>query len=236
MIDKRIDILRKVGETGSISQAARACQVSYKAAWQALDTMTNLARIPLVEKVVGGVGGGGARLTEAGEQLLQTADRLKQARREITQQLAQEADAFSRFSIQTSMRNYLPCHIAHISREGQIAHVQLAFLNAPPIFSRITTTSAELLDLSVGKNIIALCKATAVHVMPLTQATEALPNNHFIGTVNRLSDDEPECEIGITLAGNLQLVGFAPNDGTIKQGDTVCAKVEPAAIVLALAD
>ena len=34
--DKRIDILRRIGEVGSISEAARGAGVSYKAAWQAL--------------------------------------------------------------------------------------------------------------------------------------------------------------------------------------------------------
>ena len=41
--DKRIDILRRIGEVGSISEAARGAGVSYKAAWQALETLTNLA-------------------------------------------------------------------------------------------------------------------------------------------------------------------------------------------------
>ena len=36
--DKRIDILRRIGEVGSISEAARGAGVSYKAAWQALDS------------------------------------------------------------------------------------------------------------------------------------------------------------------------------------------------------
>ena len=68
--DKRIDILRRIGEVGSISEAARGAGVSYKAAWQALETLTNLAGVPLVEKVVGGTGGGGAALTEAGTEVL----------------------------------------------------------------------------------------------------------------------------------------------------------------------
>ena len=57
--DKRIDILRRIGAGGSISQAARDAGVSYKAAWQALDTLTNLAGVALVERAVGGAGGGG---------------------------------------------------------------------------------------------------------------------------------------------------------------------------------
>ena len=57
--DKRIDILRRLQDAGSISEAARRAGVSYKAAWQAIDILSNLAGTPLVEKVVGGAGGGG---------------------------------------------------------------------------------------------------------------------------------------------------------------------------------
>ncbi len=52
--DRRIGILRQIGALGSISRAARAVGVSYKAAWQAVDTLTNLAGVALVERVVGG--------------------------------------------------------------------------------------------------------------------------------------------------------------------------------------
>ena len=51
--DRRIGILRQIGALGSISRAARAVGVSYKAAWQAVDTLTNLAGVALVERVVG---------------------------------------------------------------------------------------------------------------------------------------------------------------------------------------
>ena len=54
--DKRLDILKRIGEVGSISEAARSANVSYKAAWQALETLSNLAGAPLVEKAVGGSG------------------------------------------------------------------------------------------------------------------------------------------------------------------------------------
>ena len=59
LVDKRINILRRIHETGSISEAARLAKVSYKAAWQAIETLSNLAGAPLVEKVVGGSRGGG---------------------------------------------------------------------------------------------------------------------------------------------------------------------------------
>lgn len=41
--DKRLAILRGVANTGSISEAARQAGVSYKSAWQAIETLSNLA-------------------------------------------------------------------------------------------------------------------------------------------------------------------------------------------------
>ena len=86
--DKRLDILRRIGETGSISSAARAAGVSYKAAWQAIDTLANLAGTALVDTAVGGSGGGGARLTEAGHRLIGVAERLAAARAAVLAELA----------------------------------------------------------------------------------------------------------------------------------------------------
>ena len=86
--DKRMEILHLVGRHGSISQAARSAGVSYKAAWQAIHTLTNLAGEPLVDSSVGGAGGGGARLTPAGERLLAAAEQLDSARRGVLRSAA----------------------------------------------------------------------------------------------------------------------------------------------------
>ena len=81
--DKRIEILRLVGQSGSISQAARDAKISYKAAWQAIDTLTNLAGVVLVQRAVGGQGGGGANITPAGQKLLAIADLLNDSRQQL---------------------------------------------------------------------------------------------------------------------------------------------------------
>lgn len=62
----RIELLSRIADCGSITQAAKAIGMSYKAAWDAIDTMNNLAGEPLVERVTGGRGGGGTRLTRRG--------------------------------------------------------------------------------------------------------------------------------------------------------------------------
>ena len=149
--DRRIGILRQIGALGSISRAARAVGVSYKAAWQAVDTLTNLAGVALVERVVGGAGGGGARLTPAGLELLAAADAMAQARSAVLQRLKQPAP---RLGVKTSMRNQWPCVVESVERLGPIARVHLKAAEpgavALSLASRITAESAELLGLQPG--------------------------------------------------------------------------------------
>ncbi|NGZ86482.1 winged helix-turn-helix domain-containing protein [Duganella aceris] len=66
----KADLLEAIGQTGSISAAARAMQMSYRRAWLLVDVMNRSFREPLVRSAVGGTRGGGAQLTEAGARVL----------------------------------------------------------------------------------------------------------------------------------------------------------------------
>jgi molybdate transport system regulatory protein len=66
----KADLLAGIRETGSIAAAGRRMQMSYKRAWQLAEELNRMFREPLIEAVKGGVGGGGARLSSAGEQVL----------------------------------------------------------------------------------------------------------------------------------------------------------------------
>ncbi len=67
---KRIDLLECVRDSGSISLAARSMGIAYRHAWELLEDMNQHSRQPLVERVVGGKGGGGTRLTAAGHEAI----------------------------------------------------------------------------------------------------------------------------------------------------------------------
>lgn len=58
----RIELLVRIGEFGSIVQAAKSMQMSYKAAWDLVNDMNRRAPAPLVIARKGGRGGGGAVL------------------------------------------------------------------------------------------------------------------------------------------------------------------------------
>lgn len=74
---QRIALLQHIAEQGSITRAAKSAGLSYKAAWDAIDELNNLADQPLVERSVGGKGGGGARLSEEGQRVLRLYLRLQ---------------------------------------------------------------------------------------------------------------------------------------------------------------
>lgn len=237
--DKRIDILRRIGEAGSISEAARAAGVSYKAGWQAVDTLSNLAGVALVERMVGGSGGGGARLTEAGRELLRASDELALARTEVLARLAGKGNrlpgpsSLAALGLRTSMRNQFPCTVTGLHAQGQAVRVQLALSGGMLLYSRVTRESAQLLALRAGRQVLALCKATAVKV-----SAESLPGegiNLLQGRATRVSHAAGGGEVALALDGGLQLVGFAGPGHGLKVRSPAVASVEESAVVIAVA-
>jgi molybdate transport system regulatory protein len=72
-------LLESVRSSGSISAAARAMGMDYKRAWLLVDSLNRAFETPVVERVTGGPGGGGAVLTTFGKDLLARYRRLEAA-------------------------------------------------------------------------------------------------------------------------------------------------------------
>ncbi len=127
LADRRIAVLRHIGEGGSISQAAcRGRELQGRLAG-AGHPLTNLAGVPLVERLVGGAGGGGARLTDAGRQLLAAAHALEAARSAALARIAPATggQALGGLAVRTSMRNQWPCVVQAVQVHGPLVQVQL---------------------------------------------------------------------------------------------------------------
>lgn len=230
--DKRLEILALVGRCGSISQAARSAGVSYKAAWQALHTLANLAGETLVDSSVGGAGGGGARITAAGERLLQAARQLGQARRSA---LAGIDGAPAVVAPRTSMRNHLRARVVELASDGAgdpMLRVRVQLDGGAELASLITRESAELLALQPGLPLLVLTKATAVRVAPA--AATAGPGD-LAGRAVLVARGRQSDEVTLTLAGGQQLVGFAERPNRLRAGSRVHARIDERAVVLALA-
>ena len=75
----KVALLDAIDRLGSISAAGRAMSMSYRRAWHLVEDLNrNLGR-PVVQTAAGGVGGGGARLTDAGRTLVEQYHAMEQA-------------------------------------------------------------------------------------------------------------------------------------------------------------
>ena len=239
--DKRLDVLRQVAAGCSISQAAREVGISYKAAWQAIDTLTNLAGEPLVDRTVGGSGGGGARITPQGLQLLALADELQRARAAVLARFAGLPLTAAGLGLQTSMRNQLPCEVRDVeilAPADPTVRVRLDTPGRAILVSSVTRESADLLGLNTGLRVLVLCKATAVQVCAGTQGPtgEEPPgsSNVLVGAVQRVSPGVGRDEVVLSLPGGGHWVGFAAHPFVTPVGAPARATMAQAALVLAL--
>lgn len=66
----KADLLQAIVRTGSISGAAREMQMSYRRAWLLVEEMNRCFASPLVATATGGARGGGAAVTELGQEVL----------------------------------------------------------------------------------------------------------------------------------------------------------------------
>ncbi|MFQ5610816.1 MAG: winged helix-turn-helix domain-containing protein [Anaerolineae bacterium] len=86
----RVSLLEAVQETGSISKAAEKMGVSYHRAWDKIRECEERLGVKLLETQIGGSGGGGAKLTRAGQQYV---ERFKAFSAGIDSQIRQRFEA-----------------------------------------------------------------------------------------------------------------------------------------------
>jgi molybdate transport system regulatory protein len=75
----RVHLLKAIQETGSLSKAAKSLKISYKKAWDLIDSVNKSAKKPVTINSIGGNGGGGSELTEYGKSLVTTFDEINKS-------------------------------------------------------------------------------------------------------------------------------------------------------------
>lgn len=84
-----LELLEKIEETGSISHAAKAMNMSYKKAWELINHLNDQTNSPVVVPQAGGEKGGGSTLTPEGLELIKYYQAL---RKRFKTFLAEESD------------------------------------------------------------------------------------------------------------------------------------------------
>ena len=74
----RVQLLKAIAQTGSLSKAAKELNLSYKKAWHLLDSVNKSAKQPVTINSTGGKDGGGTVLTNYGKTLIKVFDDINQ--------------------------------------------------------------------------------------------------------------------------------------------------------------
>lgn len=215
---RRIELLKQIRHTGSISQGAKLAGISYKSAWDAINEMNQLAEQIIVERMTGGKGGGGAQLTRYGERLLQLYDLLAQIQQKAFDVLQEDGlpldsllAAIARFSLQTSARNQFFGTVLARGEEQVQQHLDILLADGKTTISAlITQQSAERLQLQKGKEVLALIKAPWIDVYAATHTAPAV-DNVLPGQIQAIQHGVENSELLITLAGGETLCAMVPN-------------------------
>lgn len=67
----KVELMERISKHGSIAAAGKEMGMSYRRAWLLVDEINQIFREPLVTKQTGGSGGGGARLTALGREVVE---------------------------------------------------------------------------------------------------------------------------------------------------------------------
>jgi molybdate transport system regulatory protein len=240
--EERIALLEQIAERGSITQAAKAVGVSYKAAWDAVDAINNVAPSPVVATATGGRGGGGARLTDEGRRLI-TAYRTIAA--EYQRFLAginaamgasgATLDMLRRLALRTSARNQFIGRIVAVTARTVDAEVWIEIQGGERIIAGITNESVELLGLRPGRSVWALAKAVAVGIVREPAPDRPPGTNSLCGTVKQIRRGDGPTEVVIALSAGVTVRGVIDAEALdrlgIVEGGPACA-VFPASSVI----
>ncbi|ANJ58752.1 TOBE domain-containing protein [Pseudomonas silesiensis] len=210
---QRIALLQHIAEQGSITRAAKSAGLSYKAAWDAIDELNNLAQKPLVERSVGGKGGGGARLSSEGERVLRLYQKLQVLQAQVLEaaEEASDLDLLGRLMLRTSARNQLHGKVMAIESQGRNDLIRLELAAGLTIDAQITHDSTLRLELENGTEVVALIKAGWLDLLDI-HGVVTPGHNDLTGIIEEILDAEDgpsEVRIGL------------PN------GQTLCALAEP---------
>jgi molybdate transport system regulatory protein len=205
----RINLLAAVARAGSITAGARAVGLSYKAAWDAIEAMTNLFGQPLLETRTGGRAGGGAKLTPTGMRVIAAFDRLEaemvRVLRAIEPELAgtgiSPLNLVSGFIMKTSARNALRGRITAITADALAAEVAVAISERTTIYAVVTNASVRALDLCVGREAVVLIKASFVMIATGDAPPTLSVRNCLDGVVTRCEASAVNAEVVLDVGG-----------------------------------
>lgn len=237
-------LLDALATSRSITGAARSAGLSYKAAWDALDAMNNLAGGAVVVTSVGGKGGGGARLTPHGRDLLATWRIAESENRKFIAAVNARLGhapagvrALGKLAVRTSARNQWSGTVARVQPGTVNDEVEVRLASGDTLVAVITHESRENLGLEPGRGVVALVKASSILVGQGAARLRLSARNQLKGRVARVVRGAVNSEVVIALRKGATVAAIITNESAdtlrLKRGQAAWAIFKASSVILA---
>ena len=253
--ETRVRLLEAIELHGSISQAAKEVPLSYKAAWDAVDAMNNLAEHPVVARSVGGRHGGGTMLTDYGRRVVALYRAMESEYQSVLDRVAerlgapQGADPASlrrmmrSVRVTSSARNQFVGPVTSI-RAGEVTYeVGICFdadgRQRNEIVAHISREGAEQMRLGIGQELHAWVNASAV-ILHTDDKLRISARNQLWGHVERVHEGPVSVDVVVALPSGRTVSALitreAHLDLNLKPGAPVCAVFKASSVTLCAFD
>lgn len=238
----RVELLEKIDRIGSIHAAAKEMKMSYKAAWERINSMNALAERPLIERTTGGKGGGGSKLTPYAHELIATFRRLEELHRQFLERFSQSAGdperlahILNRTFLTTSARNQFHARIDSIEPQGLNTKLGLMLEGGDLLYSTITSKSVESMALRVSEDCYAIIKSGDTKLF-LEKPTVNDMVNVLVGSISSIETSDERAEVTFRLVGGSEVIAFLTADQIAAYcvGQSAYAVISPNNVIIGL--
>jgi molybdate transport system regulatory protein len=154
-----VQILQQIKKEGSLTKAAANLSMSYRYVWSYMNKIEKALGEPVVDTHKGGkLGGGGAKLTEVGESLLNDYKHLEDNLHEFFSCVEYREVIGSKISA----RNRFKGKVIAVEKDGVTAKVKVEVKEPTVVTALISKEAVEDLNIKVGDAVEAIVKATEV--------------------------------------------------------------------------
>ncbi len=232
-----VEFLKLLIEENSISGAAKATGISYRKAWNIVEELREFFGKEIIQTRIGGSGGGGTYLTEAGGKIIEYLISINENfNKEINRFLgSKHLDLFlgliSRYRVRTSARNQLYGIIKDINGNDVTSQIKV---DVNGIFFNVILTKKSVAELGIkrGKEVYLLIKAPQV----LLSKEKQNCINSFQGKIVRITTEQGEieryCETEISIFDKVNLISITGEKQNIQPGDLIWVCIQPKEIII----
>jgi molybdate transport system regulatory protein len=243
----RIALIEAIAETGSIAAAARRVDLSYRAAWDAVQVLNNLFAEPLIVAVPGGAKGGEASVTPQGSHVVASfrlmEDGLRRTMAELQDLVAGAGgDALPSqiwtLGMKTSARNALRGVVESVTDGSVNAEVVLRIGETAQIVAVVTRQSVRDLGLAPGVTAIALINAGSIILAAADDGLRTSARNSLRGVISEIRPGAVNDEVTLTLDAGKTLTATVTSESVkrleLSTGKAVIALIKASHVILAV--